>query len=67
MSELGFWDLALLGGALMLVIEGLLPFFSPATWRNVFERALRMNDGQIRFIGLASMLAGLALLLILWP
>ena len=49
--------------ALMLVIEGLLPFFSPATWRQVFERALQMSDGQIRFIGLSSMLAG-ALLLI---
>ena len=45
--------------ALMLVIEGLLPFLSPASWRQVFERAVRMSDGQIRFIGLASMLAGL--------
>ena len=51
--------------ALMLVIEGLLPFFSPATWRQVFERALQMSDGQIRFIGLSSMLAG-ALLLIFY-
>lgn len=51
--------------ALMLVLEGLLPFFSPQAWRQVFERALRMSDGQIRFIGLASMLSGLALL-VLW-
>ncbi|MCC7152152.1 MAG: DUF2065 domain-containing protein [Rubrivivax sp.] len=48
--------------ALMLVFEGLLPFFNPRAWREVFERALRMSDGQIRFIGLASMLLGLALL-----
>jgi uncharacterized protein len=48
--------------ALMLVIEGLLPFLSPATWRQVFERATRMSDGQIRFIGLVSLVAGLALL-----
>ena len=48
--------------ALMLVIEGLLPFISPAQWRSVFERALKMSDGQIRFIGLGSMLAGLAML-----
>lgn len=48
--------------ALLLVFEGLLPFFSPRAWREVFERALRMSDGQIRFIGLASMLLGLALL-----
>jgi hypothetical protein len=51
--------------ALMLVIEGLLPFFSPKAWRQVFERALRMTDGQIRFIGLSSMLLGL-LLLAIW-
>ncbi|ODU10107.1 MAG: DUF2065 domain-containing protein [Rubrivivax sp. SCN 71-131] len=51
--------------ALMLVLEGLLPFFSPQAWRQVFERALRMSDGQIRFIGLASMLSGL-LLLAIW-
>ncbi|MEO6032820.1 MAG: DUF2065 domain-containing protein [Burkholderiaceae bacterium] len=46
----------------MLVIEGLLPLLSPPTWRSAFERALQMNDGQIRFIGLCSMLAGLAML-----
>jgi uncharacterized protein YjeT (DUF2065 family) len=48
--------------ALMLVVEGLLPFISPPQWRGVFERALKMTDGQIRFIGLGSMLAGLVLL-----
>lgn len=54
---------AVLGAlALMLVIEGLLPFLSPGTWRATFERAVRMSDGQIRFIGLVSLLAGLALL-----
>ena len=51
--------------ALVLVFEGLLPFFSPKAWRQVFERALKMSDGQIRFIGLSSMLLGL-LLLLLW-
>ena len=48
--------------ALMLVVEGLLPFFSPQLWRQVFERAIRMSDGQIRFVGLTSMVAGLVLL-----
>ena len=46
----------------MLVIEGLLPFISPTQWRAAFERAMRLSDGQIRFIGLGSMLAGLVLL-----
>lgn len=56
------WGLLLGAFALMLVIEGLLPLLSPPTWRSAFERALQMNDGQIRFIGLCSMLAGLAML-----
>ena len=51
--------------ALMLVFEGLLPFLSPVAWRQVFERALKMSDGQIRFIGMSSMLVGL-LMLLLW-
>jgi uncharacterized protein YjeT (DUF2065 family) len=55
-------ELLLAAFALMLVVEGLLPFFSPATWRQVFERATRMTDGQIRFIGLTSMVIGLVLL-----
>lgn len=58
-------DLLLGAVALMLIFEGLLPFLSPALWRRVFERAVAMSDGQIRFVGLASMVVGL-LLLALW-
>lgn len=61
---MGMTSVLLTALALMLVIEGLLPFLSPSAWRGVFERALRLNDGQIRFLGMASMLAGLALLLL---
>ena len=50
---------------LMLVIEGVLPFLSPGSWRAAFERATKMSDGQIRWIGLTSMAIGL-LLLLLW-
>jgi uncharacterized protein len=50
--------------ALVLIIEGLLPFFSPRGWRKVFEQMIKMSDGQIRFYGLASMLVGLVVLLI---
>ena len=53
--------------ALLLIVEGLLPFLSPATWREMFERATRMSDGQIRFIGLVSLVAGLILLAIWRP
>ncbi|HEX3141427.1 MAG TPA: DUF2065 domain-containing protein [Rhizobacter sp.] len=60
-------DLLLSALALMLVIEGVLPFLSPGAWRRVFERAIQLSDGQIRFIGLSSMLAGLVALLLVWP
>jgi len=48
--------------ALMLIIEGLLPFLAPGFWRETFRRITAMSDGQLRFIGLSSMLAGLLLL-----
>jgi len=56
-------DVLLAAVALMLVFEGLLPFLSPQTWREMFERATRLSDGQLRFIGLTSILVGVALLL----
>lgn len=59
-------DLLLGAVALMLVLEGVLPFLSPGSWRTMFERATRLSDGQIRFIGLSSMLIGVVLLLIFW-
>jgi uncharacterized protein YjeT (DUF2065 family) len=49
--------------ALMLVIEGLLPFLLPGAWRETFKRIIQFSDGQIRFFGLSSILAGLMLLL----
>jgi uncharacterized protein len=58
----GLWELLIGAFALMLVAEGLLPFVSPPKWRAVFEQALKLTDGQIRFVALASMLSGLGLL-----
>ena len=49
--------------ALMLVIEGVLPFLAPRIWRDTFRRITEMSDGQLRFIGLVSMACGLLLLL----
>jgi uncharacterized protein YjeT (DUF2065 family) len=51
--------------ALVLVLEGALPFIAPSLWREAFRRMIELSDGQIRFIGLTSMLAGLLLLLLL--
>lgn len=53
--------------ALVLVIEGLLPFMNPGLWRRVFERAVRMTDGQIRMLGLTSLVIGVAVLLLFGP
>ena len=58
----GFWELLFGAFALMLVIEGVLPFVSPQKWRELFERAAKLSDTQIRFIALSSMLSGLAML-----
>jgi len=56
-----YW-LAALG--LMLVLEGIMPFVSPAAWRDTLRKVSQLHDGQARFIGLTLMLGGL--LLIYW-
>ena len=50
--------------ALMMVLEGVLPFIAPAAWRDVFRRLLQLSDGQIRFVGLTAMVAGIIRLMI---
>jgi uncharacterized protein YjeT (DUF2065 family) len=56
------WTTLGLAFAMMLVLEGLLPLFAPASWREIFRRVSELRDGQIRFFGLASV--GLGLMLI---
>jgi len=55
----------MVGLALLLVMEGVLPFAAPSMWREAFRRMTEMSDGQLRFIGAASMLGGVFLLLFL--
>lgn len=50
--------------ALVLVIEGLLPFIYPAGWRRVFTQVMEWRDGQIRFFALLSIVCGIVMLLI---
>jgi uncharacterized protein YjeT (DUF2065 family) len=57
-------DILLPAIALMLVLEGLLPLFAPNFWRSVFRQMIELKDGQIRFIGLASVIVGGAILLV---
>lgn len=59
------WSTLGLAVALMLVLEGLLPFAAPARWREMFRRVLELSDGQIRFFGLVAIVAGFVLFLLL--
>ena len=45
------WDTFLMAIALMLVLEGILPFTFPNAWRDTFRKLVELDDGQIRFIG----------------
>ncbi|MEY2891711.1 MAG: hypothetical protein RJA98_1619 [Pseudomonadota bacterium] len=47
---------------LMLLFEGVMPLLNPGQWRRVFEQAMKLSDGQLRFVGLCSVLLGLLLL-----
>ncbi len=48
----------------MLLFEGLLPFIAPKAWRETFKRMIELKDGQLRFIGLISIMGGLLLMLL---
>lgn len=48
--------------ALVLVIEGILPFLSPDSWRQAMLQAARMPDKVLRYFGLGSMLFGVFIL-----
>ena len=55
-------DTLLIAFALMLILEGILPFLLPGIWRDTFKKLTKTGDNQVRFIGLTSMLLGLLLL-----
>ena len=52
----------LIGLAMMLVIEGMIPFVLPELWRETFRKLVMLSDGQLRFVGITAMLSGLLLL-----
>ena len=58
------WEVIAAGVALMFVFEGILPFVAPRLWRETFRKAIELTDGQLRFFGLVSMVAGLAILFV---
>lgn len=48
----------------MLVLEGILPLLMPEAWRDTFKRMVALKDGQLRFVGLMSIVGGLILILL---
>ena len=48
--------------ALVLIIEGMLPFISPNRWRTMLVMVEQMDDRMIRNVGLGSMLFGVVIL-----
>lgn len=52
--------------ALVLVVEGLLPLVAPRAWRDAFRRITDLSDGQLRFIGLISIVCGIVFLVTLY-
>lgn len=57
-----FWQVLPVALALVLIIEGMLPFLSPRRWRQMIVSVAQMDDRVIRNIGLGSMLLGLFML-----
>jgi len=47
---------------LVLVIEGIMPFLAPSSWRNMMLALSQTDDKNIRILGLVSMLLGAGLL-----
>lgn len=56
------WRDVAAAAALILVIEGMLPFINPAAMRRALLSLARMDDHALRFAGLTSMIAGVAVL-----
>ena len=48
--------------ALVLVIEGMLPFLSPDGWRQAMIQAGRLPNTTLRTVGFVSMLIGVFIL-----
>lgn len=61
LHDLAWQDLAV-AVSLVLVIEGVLPFLSPDSWRQMARQMAGLNNSGLRLMGLISMLSGLALL-----
>lgn len=56
------WSDLLAALALVLVIEGIIPFLNPGYLRRMLETVARVDDRTLRMAGLVSMVAGIIML-----
>lgn len=56
----------MLSAGLMLILEGIGPLFAPQGWRELVSKLVGLNDGQLRFIGLASVVVGGLIVVLFW-
>jgi len=56
------WSEILTAVALLLVIEGMLPFVRPSRYKQLVAQIVRLTDSQLRTYGLSAMIAGILLL-----
>ncbi len=59
-----YWTEILTACALVLVIEGILPFVGPNRYKQLVAQIVRLSDNHLRTFGLLSMIAGILLLFI---
>ncbi|MFZ9053474.1 MAG: DUF2065 domain-containing protein [Woeseiaceae bacterium] len=59
-----YWTEILTAVALLLVIEGMLPFVRPGRYKQMVAQIVRLSDNQLRLFGLAAMIIGLLLLFV---
>ena len=59
-----YWTEIFTACALVLVIEGILPFVGPNRYKQLVAQMVRLSDNQLRTFGLTAMIAGLVLLFI---
>lgn len=56
------WQDLLTALALVLIIEGIMPFLAPQRWQRMVEVLAELDPATMRRAGFASMMAGLLLL-----
>ena len=59
-----YWTEILTAVALLLIIEGMLPFVRPGRYKQLLAQVMRLSDNQLRIFGLSAMIAGLFLLFV---